>query len=321
MRIGNDLVTKWVSCASGLVLLLCADTSRAADKADEGAPKAGEGKAAKPLCDQDWEGGFSTIVVDQQKYDGKAKVKAYDPQNPEGAWDILSDSYLRYKTDYGVVWLRRAIGRFYDNKSADAFLRKVYKDSKFSRYLNPHFPPNIEGPGALLVSEKYTCKLDRTNKAIDSADWIVEVDGHLFAGGVTACKQGKKKKTVTVVDCAGSKSLLTDTVEVSCEANVNTCLHPLPDQAFALDHVYSLPDEGTNVLVRAYDIKKKQRVFSVDENNEGGPETELLSIEDVDGDGVPEILHRVAETGKIVSKLKWRNRHFVKLAVQGEKTP
>jgi hypothetical protein len=90
-------------------------------------------------------------------------------------------------------------------------------------------------------------------------------------------------------------------------------LYPLPDDAFALDHVYSLPDEGTSVLVRAYDIKKKSRVFSADESNDGGPDTELISVEDVDGDGVPEIVHRVAETDKIVSKLKWRNRRFAKV--------
>jgi hypothetical protein len=37
-----------------------------------------------------------------------------------------------------------------------------------------------------------------------------------------------------------------------------------------------------------------------------------MSVEDTDGDGVPEIVHRVAGTDKLVSKLKWRNGRFVK---------
>jgi hypothetical protein len=73
----------------------------------------------------------------------------------------------------------------------------------------------------------------------------------------------------------------------------------------------SMPGEGTEVLVRAYDIKSKRRVFAVESSNDGDADTELLSVADVDGDGVPEIVHRVAGTGKVVSKMKWRNRRFV----------
>lgn len=39
----------------------------------------------------------------------------------------------------------------------------------------------------------------------------------------------------------------------------------------------------------------------------------IISIEDIDKDGIPEIVHRVAGSGEIVDKMKWRNRRFVKV--------
>lgn len=206
----------------------------------------------------------------------------------------------------------KMIGRFYDRKDADAFLKKMYGNSAFAQHIDPHYPPFVSAPGALLVSDKYTCTIDKENDTLTMATWIVEVEGRLFAGGETACKQGKRK-TITVVDCTGSKTVVTDTIEAPCEVSIRSCLYPLPDQGFALDHVYSEAGEGTSVIVRAYDLTKKQRVFSAEETNDGGPETELISVEDVDGDGVPEIVHRVAGTDEILSKLKWRNRRFVKV--------
>ena len=169
-------------------------------------------------------------------------------------------------------------------------------------------------PGAYLPSEKYTCTLNKENDTLAKADWIVELDGHLFAGAESACKdEKKKKKTISVVDCDGKRLVVKDTIEVPCDASVHSCLNPLPDQAITFEHVYSMPGEGTEVLVRAYDIKSKRRVFAVESSNDGGPETELMSVEDVDGDGVPEIVQRIAGTGKVVSKMKWRNRHFVQV--------
>ena len=314
MRTRNDVVIGFVMFAG--CLALWSGEVRAQEKPDEGKAKAVEGKkpATKALCDGEWEGGFWTIAVDEKKYDGNPKLlRDYDPQHPNQPWQVLSEKYLRHKDSGWNIYLHKFIGRFYEKKEAEAFLKRIYKDSDFAVHLNPRYPPHVSSPGALLVSDKYTCTLNDQNDTLSKAEWIVEVDGHLFAGALSACKQGKMKKTVPVVDCGGSKSLVADVLVVPCEAYVKSCLYPLPDDAFALDHVYSLPDEGTSVLVRAYDIKKKSRVFSADESNDGGPDTELISVEDVDGDGVPEIVHRVAETDKIVSKLKWRNRRFAKV--------
>jgi hypothetical protein len=276
-----------------------------------------EGASARPatkrLCDEDWEGQFLTVVIDKKKYDGSASsLKAFNAATPNEPWQVTSERYLRYKDGYGNVFLHKLLGRFYDRKQAEAFLRKVNIDSGFSRHLNPRYPPSISGPGALLVSDKYTCTLNEENEVLAKANWIVEVDGHLFAGGESQCKQGKKRKTVSVVDCDGKKTLTTDTVETPCEASVHSCLYPLPGDAFAVDHDYSQASEGTTVAIRAYDLKKKRQVYSAEETNDGDADTTIVVVDDVDGDGVPEIVHRVAGTGQIVSQLKWRNHQFVK---------
>lgn len=304
-------------CIAGLMAALASGAARASDKPEDGKAKASEGakSGTKALCDDEWYGGFWTIAVDEKKYDGNAKnLKDYDPQHPDEAWQVLSERYFGLKDCCGNIRLHRFLGRFYDRKEADAFLRRVYKDSGLARHLNPRYPPTIIKPDALLVSDKFACTLNKENDVLRHADWIVELEGNLFAGAESRCTPGKntKKKSITVVDCSGSKKVLVDTLDVPCGTSVRSCLYPLPDQAFALDHVYSEAGEGTSVVVRAYDIKKKLRVFSVDETNDGGPDAELISVEDVDGDGVPEIVHRVAGTDEIVSKMKWRNRRFIK---------
>jgi hypothetical protein len=316
MQTRDDVSTRLVTCAGCLAIALWAGAVRASDKQDDGNAKSSEsGKlAAKPLCDSDWAGGFWTVAVDEKKYDGNAKaLKDYDPNHPDEPWQVLSEKYLRHKDCCGNVNLHKFIGRFNEKTKAEAFLRRVYSDSGFARHLNPRYPQHLSSPGALLVSDKYTCTLNKENDTLSKANWIVEVDGHLFAGTESSCKQGSKKKTITVVDCAGSKIVVKDTLEVPCEARVRSCLYPLPDEAFAVDHDYSLAAEGTTVAVRAYDMKKKQQVFSVDGTNDGDADTVIITVEDIDKDGVPEIVHRVAGTGEIVEKMKWRNRRFVKV--------
>jgi hypothetical protein len=314
----EGLASRFVTFAGFLLVVLAAGPGRAEDKATEsGKP------AAKRLCDETWDGGFWTIEVDQTKNDGKTSTsKPYDPGKPSEPWLAPEGQYTRMgyyqdpdRRNKGLPpnQIVKMIGRFYDKKKAEEFLKRMYSNSDFARHLNPRYPPFVSAPGALLVSDKYTCTLNKENDTLSKANWIVEVDGHLFAGAESRCKDGKKKKTVAVVDCAGSKTMVTDTIEVSCGANVHSCLYPLPADAFAVDHDYTLGGEGTTVAIRAYDLKKKQQVFSAEETNDGDADTAVILVDDVDGDGIPEIVHRVAGTGEIVSKLKWRNRRFVKV--------
>jgi hypothetical protein len=324
-RTPSKTISRILVGASALFAMAAPGSVVAADKPDEGKAKGNPGTkpATKALCDDDWEGGFWTVEVNQLKNDGKVpSAKPYDPQKPREPWFAPEGQYIRMGY-YGDPERRnkglpanqiiKMLGRFYDRKEADAFLKKMYSDSALGAHMNPRYPPFVSSPGALLVSDKYTCTLNKENDTLRKATWIVEVDGRLFAGAETACKQGKKRKTVTVVDCAGEKTVVADVLDAPCGVSIRSCLYPLPDEAFALDHVYSEAGEGTSVVVRAYDLKKKQRVFSAEETNDGGPETVLMSVDDVDGDGVPEIVHRVAGTDKVVEKLKWRNRRYAEV--------
>jgi hypothetical protein len=300
--------------AAWAAVTLTAMAVSAAEPTDQDKADAAANATAKALCDDDWEGGFETITVDRSKYDGQAKsLKDYDRQRPNEPWHALSTQYFGLLDCCGNTYVRRLFGRFHEKKAAETFLKKLYSSSDLARHLTPRFPPTIIAPGARLASDKYTCTLNKENDTLTKASWIVELDGKLYAGGETACKQGRKKKTVTVVDCGGSKTVVTDTLNAPCDTSIRSCLYRLPDEAFAVDHVYTQAGQGTSVAVRAYDLKKKQRVFSADETNDGGPETVLMSVDDIDGDGVPEVVHRVAGTDELVSKLRWRNRRFVKV--------
>jgi hypothetical protein len=261
------------------------------------------------MCDDLWDGKFYTVGVDSFRYDPKA-ITAYDPQKPEAPWVVREGRYLR--VGFNANYAKRFIGRFDTDKEAAAFEQKIMRESRFGQFLNPRYPMHVVGVGALLVSESFTCKPNLSNAAMAEATWIKEVDGRLIVGGETECKGGKKKKTVSVVDCAGVKTLLTDTISVPCSARVTSCLGPLPEAAILFEHMYS-DDGSTNVAVRAYDIGKRKQVFKRDEANEGGPDAILLNMKDVDGDGAPEVVYQVAGTDEVVEQWKWRNHRFQKV--------
>ena len=82
---------------------------------------------------------------------------------------------------------------------------------------------------------------------------------------------------------------------------------------FAFKHSYSAPAQGTQLHLRVYDVPKKKRLHSLEAGHDGGPETELMSVEDIDKDGVPEIVHTIAGTGERTSVLKWTKGKFAKV--------
>jgi hypothetical protein len=306
-------------CIAGLMTALASGAARAGDKPEDGKAKASEGAkpATKALCDNDWAGGFWTIAVDEKKYDGNAKnLKDYDPQHPEEAWQVLSERYFGLKDCCGNIRLHRFLGRFYDRKEADAFLRRVYKDSGLARHLNPRYPPTIIKPDALLVSDKFTCTLNKENDVLRHADWIVELDGHLFAGSRSACKQGQMKKTVTIVGCDGSKKLATDTWSAPCDGTtVNSCLYPFAPGVVAIRQDYSASGEGRQTSFRVYDLERGKQLakFTGGGDWEAGGGS-FCDFEDKDGDGIPEIVNTQCSSEndcKEVRMRKWKKDRFV----------
>ena len=266
---------------------------------------------ARQLCDENWAGDFYTVAVDWRLKYEPAAMKEYDPQKPEEPWTTREGRYLRMGHD--PRYFGRYIGQFYDRVQAKTLEGRVVREEKFAQHTNPRFPVQVARTGALLVNDAFTCVVRLENEAMASATWIVEVDGRLVVGGETTCKNGKKTKTVQVVDCAGEKTLVADKVTTSCGARITSCLNPIPDGAIVFEHTY-VDDGPTNVAVRAFDLNKKKRVFIRDGINEGGEDTALLGVSDVDGDGIPEVAYRIAGSDKVVQQWKWRNRGFIKVA-------
>ncbi len=268
-----------------------------------GAP--GQGRA-EGLCDSDWERPNLVIEIGERENDGKP-LQSYDPNQPMAPYELPGERYLF--REKGMV--SRVVGRFSDRKEGEAALKEVL--TEMSHLWTNAYPPFLSSPGAYLVTESPTCKVTRRNPVIDPSSWILEKNGVLLVGTETSCTRARLTKKVTVVSCDGMKNLVSDSVTAPCEAGqVTTCIHPIAPDVFAFEHFYSQPG-GTEVRLRIYDVRKKKRLHSFDSSHGGGLDTELMSVEDVDKDGVPEIVHSIAGTGEKTSVLKWSKGRFVKV--------
>jgi hypothetical protein len=327
MRTGLSLAVAFVRYAAFAALAMLAGPAVANDKpADTTRPGESAKTAAKGLCDDNWEGGFWTIEVDRLKNDGRTSVrKPYDPQKPLAPWFAPEGSYLRmgYFQDpdsrnkgLPASFIIKMVGRFYDRKEAEALRKKMPRDVDLSVHLNPRYPPYVSAPGAYLASEKYTCTLNKENDTLTKASWIVELDGHLFAGAESACKDDKKRKTVSIVDCEGKKTLATDSWTSPCESSqVQSCLFPLAPGWIAIRQDYSTPEEGRQTSFRVYDLARGKQTakFTGGGDWEAGGGS-FCSFEDTDGDGIPEITNSRCEDDKdckVVRTRKWNKDRFV----------
>ncbi|MFY0570049.1 hypothetical protein ACN28E_40340 [Archangium lansingense] len=259
------------------------------------------------LCDAEWGRQSLIVQIGKRKNDGKP-LQPYVPSQPMAPYELSGDRYLF--GERGKVY--RAIGRFSDRKEGEEALRKV--ETEMTHLYTNAYPPFLTSPGAYLVTGASTCDIDRRNPVIDPSSWILEKNGVLLVGTDTSCTGGKRTKKVTVVSCDGMKNLVTDSVTAPCEANrVDTCIYPVAPDVFAFEHYYSQPGAGTEVRLRVYDVRKKKRLQSIDRSNDSGPDTELMSVKDVDNDGVPEIVFSIAGSGKQTSMLKWSKGKFVEV--------
>jgi hypothetical protein len=208
-------------------------------------------------------------------------------------------------------------GKFDDEQEGKAALRSLEARRPSSR-------PFLTIPGAYLVTETPTCKITRdnsSNSAIESASWILEREGVLLAGVQSGCSNGTVTKKVTVISCDGMKNLLTDTVKQVCDRprRVDTCVYTLEPGVLLLKHKYTI-EGATDVYLRVYDVRKKKRLYNQEESYGYGPglpclspyKTELKTdVEDVDQDGIPEIVSSHPRTGQRLSVRKWQKGKFI----------
>ncbi|ATB42330.1 hypothetical protein CYFUS_007808 [Cystobacter fuscus] len=258
--------------------------------------------AEESLCDSEWGAKSLTIEIGERKNDGQP-LQSYNPAKPFEPYDLLGDRYLF--AEKGVVY--RTVGTFTDRKEGEEALKTVYME--MTHLYTGAYKPYLTSLGPYLVNDASTCKVNRDNPVIDPASWIMEKNKVLLVGqATTACERGQTTKKLTVVSCDGKKNLLTDSVSAPCEAGrITTCIHPLAPGVFIFEHYYSAPGAGTSVNLRVYDTAKKKKLKALSWVNEGGPEAEVLGVEDVDKDGVPEIVRSIAGSGRPTSLLKWNN--------------
>jgi hypothetical protein len=286
----------------GLLLMAMSLAAPLAASAED-APHA-PAAAMDRLCDTDWPTAAYAIRVGKDRNWGKP-LRAYDPRRPMAVYDVDAGRYL-----FGPKGeIDHVVGRFTDKKDATPVLKEIEKER--AELWMSYRPPFIDYPGAYLVTGSPTCKITRDNPVVDKSSWILELDGVLVVGTQRDCDGTKRVKNVTVVGCDGLRTVVTDTVTASCGevAQIDTCIHRVEPGVLLLEHSYSYPG-GSEVDLRAYDIRKKKKVFSLDNGQEGGPETELVAVEDHDKDATPEIVFRVAGTDEVTRVLKWKNGKY-----------
>lgn len=203
-------------------------------------------------------------------------------------------------------------GSFDDDQEAEAPLKTL--ESRF-----PSTHAFLTTPGAYLVTEAPACKVtqaSRTNPVIDSASWILEKEGVLLAGTQSGCGNGFLTKKVTIISCDGKKNLLTDTVEEICDRTrrVYTCVYTLEPGVLLLKHEYTIEGE-TAVHLRVYDVRKRKRLYSQEGSYGPGLDHDYIApktdVDDIDQDGIPEIVSTQQKTGQRLSVRKWRQGQFV----------
>ncbi|MFP2928917.1 hypothetical protein ACLESO_27710 [Pyxidicoccus sp. 3LG] len=208
-----------------------------------------------------------------------------------------------------------AVGRFEDRKEAEEALRRVEAQ-------RPSADAFITILGPYLLPEKPTCKASRLargkNPAINAASWLLEKEGVLLAGSQTPCRDGVMTKKVTIMSCDGMKNLRTDTSEHACDhtRHVDTCVYAMEPGIVLIEHEYTL-NGVTAVHARAFDVRKNKQVYKQDFINGSGlpggdPEnTPATDFEDVDQDGIPELVESIPDTGQRTSVRKWHKGRFI----------
>ncbi|MCP3144949.1 hypothetical protein [Pyxidicoccus xibeiensis] len=274
-------------------------------------PAAPASAGAESPCDANWGNGRASIIQLGQRQDDGKPLQPFRPSDPMYPYELRGGRFLFGEKDSIVT----AVGRFEARKDAEEALKKVEAE-------RPSAQAFITTLGPYLLPETRTCKVTRQargkNPTIEAASWLLEKAGVLLAGSQTPCKDGRLTKQVTVMSCDGMKNLLTDTSEHACDHTrpVETCVYTLEPGVVLFEHEYTL-NGVTSVRARAFDVRKKKQVYKQDFSNGSGlpgddtanqPETDF---EDVDGDGIPELVVSVPDTGQRTSVRKWRQGKFV----------
>ncbi|WP_408888159.1 hypothetical protein ACJ2CR_22965 [Myxococcus faecalis] len=148
------------------------------------------------------------------------------------------------------------------------------------------------------------CTLSRQPDAL----WFLEKNDALIRASSKACGQNQSIKSLTLSSCGKPDATIVDASP--CVAQLTTCLHELGKGLIAVEH-YDVGN-GTS-YVRVYDVPNRKRLTSEEWRN--GCTSSACSVgalQDVDGDGLPEIVFRQSRepTARPERILKWKGSSF-----------
>lgn len=262
-------------------------------------------------CDTDWVDGQALIIEIGHRPDDGTPLTPFRPSDPMYPYELRGSRFLFGEKGNVIT----AVGRFEDREEGKAALQQVERERPSSRAF-------LTSLGPYLVPESPACRPSRIargkNPAIDDASWIVAKEGVLLLGAQSPCKNGMLTKKVTVTSCDGMQTLMTDSVQHVCDhdRHVDTCVYSMEPGVVFIKHAYTLNGE-TSIQARALDVRKKKQVFKQKLTNGSGlpggesentPETDFA---DVDGDGIPEQVVSLPDTGQRISVRKWHQGKFV----------
>ncbi|WNG50350.1 hypothetical protein F0U60_44125 [Archangium minus] len=177
----------------------------------------------------------------------------------------------------------------------------------------PNFDDALNKTGAPTCEHNWKGRVtssECTRQYRPDADWFLDKNNVLVQGRTSECERPRAFKQVTLSMCPGQGPEVVD--KVRCEHSNTTCLYGLGPGLIAVEHSYT--EEGsTSISVRVYDVAKKQRLTTEEWSNGCAIGfCEMGSLQDVDGDAIPEIVFgntrdRPERPERI---LKWKNGKF-----------
>jgi hypothetical protein len=141
------------------------------------------------------------------------------------------------------------------------------------------------------------------------ADWTRGTGAALVYGWAESCRGDKVARRIAVRRCDGSGPVAVD--KLTCGEEVTTCIVPMGPDLLALEH--SRSDQGaTGVKLRVFDLSSGKRIASEEWFNDCGmADCEMGSVEDVDGDGMPELTFTDSRaTDRPHRILRWQGGKF-----------
>jgi len=141
------------------------------------------------------------------------------------------------------------------------------------------------------------------------ADWTHGTGAALVYGWEESCRGKKVARRIGVRRCDGSGPVAVE--KLTCGEEVTTCIVPMGPDLVALEH--SRSDQGwTGFKLRVFDLSSGKRIASEEWFNDCSiSECEMGSVDDVDGDGVPEITFtdsRATDRPHLI--LRWQGGKF-----------